>query len=189
MNPSRPLFLSCYNAVVKACGCFAVPWMQRQPVRNDWAVGDGDWVWNGAGQPQGIWTGLMNLFETCRGHEQWGSPWGHVYSEPSRACRMPIHFPSNLSKCSAASGCHWALSLWGEPTNPARKAQKKSAFSKRESLLISVHHGVFASNDALCCLLSYFSSALESDVFIAMCALVGDCSGRQHHVSFSSHAI
>lgn len=24
---------------------------------------------------------------------------------------MPIHFPSNLSKCSAASGCHWASSL------------------------------------------------------------------------------
>lgn len=60
----------------------------------------------------------------------------------------------------------------GEPTNPARKAQKKSAFSKRESLLISVHHGVFGPTDPLCCLPSDFSSALESDIFIAMCALV-----------------
>lgn len=110
-NPSRPLFLSRYDPIVKAFGCFAVPWMQRELVWRDWAVGD--WVWNGAGQPQGIWTGLMDLFETCRGYEQWGSPWGHVYSEPSRACRMPIHFPSNLSKCSTTYGCHWALSLGG----------------------------------------------------------------------------
>lgn len=113
-NPSRPLFLSRFDPILKAFVCFAVPWMQRELVWRDWAVGD--WVWNGPGQPQGIWTGLMDLFETCRGYEQWGWPWGHVYSELSRACRMPIHFPSNLSKCSTTYGCHWALSLGGKGT-------------------------------------------------------------------------
>lgn len=148
-NPSRPLFVSRYNAIVKAFGCFAVPWMQRQPVRYDWAVGDGDWVWNGAGQPQGIWTGLMDLFETCRGHEQWGSPWGHVYSEPSRACHMPIHFLYNLSKCSAASGCHWAQSLGGNLLILPGKLKKSLHFQKGKVCLFQSTMG-FLVRTTLC---------------------------------------
>lgn len=93
-NPFKPLFLSVSSTkhACRAFGCFVVLQMQCQPVRRDWAVGDGDWVWNGAGQLQGIWTGLMDPFETRRGLEQRGSPQGHVCSEPFRACHMPFCF-------------------------------------------------------------------------------------------------
>lgn len=147
-NPSRLFFCLVMMQLWRLfLGCFAVPWMQRELVWHDWAVGD--WVWNGAGQPQGIWTGLMDLFETCRGYEQWGSLWGHVYSEPSRACHMPIHFLYNLSKCSAASGCHWAQSLGGNLLILPGKLKKSLHFQKGKVCLFQSTMG-FLVRTTLC---------------------------------------
>lgn len=91
-NPFKPLSCLFPSMLWRVCsiGCGAyggfcnVSWYS--------VIGDGDWVWNGAGQLQGIWTGLMDPFETRRGQDHRGSPQGHVYSEPYRACRMPSRF-------------------------------------------------------------------------------------------------
>lgn len=124
--------------------------MQCQPVWRDWAVGDGDWVWNGAGQLQGIWTGLMDPFETRRGREQRGSPQGHVCSGPSRACRMPFRFSPDRASAAphldAIGVRRWGnllVRLLGKlaviiGTAYASNLTKKFTWSKWPSVLLTV---------------------------------------------------
>lgn len=57
---------------------------------------DSDWVWNRAGQPWGIGTGLMDLQEPLEGDAGWlGSQRGRVYLVHLAVCRAPRVFSSS----------------------------------------------------------------------------------------------